>query len=76
MKTYVLLIKYKPHLTLKDVLEHLKLVFPNDQYMFGFLDGYLFGEYDVIGLTEFEYLLESHSPVLSENWVKFVRIEN
>ena len=71
---YILLINTKRHLTLEQVEELLKTAFKSVDYMYGFLDGYLFGEYCLMTLSEYERAVREGSSKLNDKWLKVVEV--
>ena len=71
---YTLLINTKRHLTLEQVEELLKTKFKSVDYMNGFLDGYLFDEYCLMTLSEYERAVREGSSKLNDKWLKVVEV--
>ena len=71
---YMLLINANRHTTLELVEKYLKTAFKSVDYMYGFLDGYLFGEYCLMTLSEYERAVRVNSSKLSEKWLKVVEV--
>ena len=59
MSNYVLLIERQNGVSLEDVEKYLKTEFRSEDYMMGFLDGYLFDKYQVLTLKEYESIFFS-----------------
>ena len=74
MNTYALLIKEQNHTNLKELEISLKTEFKSYDYMIGFCDGYLFDNYRLLTLKEYENLLNTFSTSLKNKWIKFVTI--
>jgi hypothetical protein len=74
MSNYVLLIERQNGVSLEDVEKYLKTEFRSEDYIMGFLDGYLFDKYRILTLKEYESRVHSHSPSLNDKWLKFVSV--
>ncbi len=75
---YVLKIK-KSNATgasLEDIEKYLKIEFKSFDYMIGFLDGYLFDNYKVISLEEFEKETKRGLSILENYHIKFITIND
>lgn len=72
MKAYALLIK--KNAPLEQIEEHMKTVFRSEDYMVGFLDGYLFDNYNVYELKVYEQLVKTQSQALKDRHLKFVYV--
>ena len=71
----VLLINEQSHTSLSQIEKLLKTEFVSKDYMLGFLEGYLFDQFKVLTLFEYETRLNSYSPSLQNKWVKFLTIK-
>jgi len=81
MDTKVLLIK-KGHInstgaTLPMIEDNLKTTFKSLDYMEGFLDGYLFDNYSLLSLSEYEKNINNfnNEDLRNKYYIKFVYIE-
>lgn len=75
MRIMVLLIEEQYHTSFNEVEKHLKTKFISIDHMMGFMEGYLFDNFKILSLFEYETKLKSHSPSLKNKWLKFVTIE-
>ena len=75
---YVLKIKKeKVFGTLKELEKYLKTTFKSNDYMYGFLDGYLFGNYSILTLEKFEKeLIKNLVPFNDNYYIKFIKVFN
>ena len=71
MENYMLKIK-RGTATLPEIANYLKTEFRSNDYMIGFLDGYLFDNYKVLSLDEFES--ELNRGLQDGYYYKFVAI--
>ena len=80
METYVLLIKNETvngtGANLEQIEEYLKTEFKSYDYMVGFCDGYLFDNYCIIDLKEYENKIRICSDSLKNKYIKFVTVTN
>ena len=71
---YVLKIKNKQGIPLREIEKHLKTEFKNYDYMIGFLDGYLFDYYRIVTLDVFEKVL-NHNYYDDDIFIKFITVK-
>ena len=71
---YILLINVHGYTTIELVEKYLKAEFKSVDYMNGFLDGYLFDEYCLMTLSEYERAVREGSQKLNNKWLKVVEV--
>jgi hypothetical protein len=74
MAVFALLIKKQSHCNISDIDLHLKRVVDSEDYLKGFCDGYLFNQYKILTLSEYEQKVENLSPSLADYWLRFVTV--
>ena len=78
MKNYVLLINdastNSTGTTFEQIGKYLKTEFTSYNYMKGFFDGYLFDEYTLLSLKNYEKKVKMESNMLKNKYLKFVTV--
>lgn len=67
----ILLINRKPHVTLDELLKEFPKAFKSLDYLEGFCDGYLFGEYRLVSPEQFAKTFNSVGFSAGLYWIVF-----
>ena len=75
MKNFAVAVKKQNHTTFDAVMEHMQVEFGTEEFMRGFLKGYLFDQFTLYSMAGLQFTLNKDRGAIADHWIIFLYVD-